>query len=199
MYLVTEAGGAYVCSRHFTSEDYILGCSDSRLNPGAVPSLSSSEKESLFTSDRTKQSLPSLASRRLYSQTSSSSFLHASRKQKTLTFDKTLQMKFVILNALKDNMVRQLMLYEPGMFGATITVGWLVLLSRCLLTVCATTSLCGWSLIMWTIATVSVMDNKRDWNDWKPRGMAGYLCVLPVSLCVSICDFWVLIAAMAQM
>lgn len=54
---------------------------------------------------------------------------------------------------------------------------------------CATRSLCGWSLIIRTVATVSVMDAKRDRNDWKPRGMAGYLCALPVSLCVSICDF----------
>lgn len=75
------------------------------------------------------------------------------------------------------------------MFGATITAAWLVLFSRCLMAVCVITSLCGWSLISRTVATVSVMDTKRERNDWKPQGMAGYLCALPVCLCVLICGF----------
>lgn len=79
--LVAEKGGAYVCSRHFTSEDYILGCSDSRLNPGAVPSLSSSKKGSLFTSHRTNRSLYRLwRSGALHGQTSGSSLLCASHR-----------------------------------------------------------------------------------------------------------------------
>lgn len=87
VYLVTEEGGAYVCSRHFTSEDYILGCSDSRLNPGAVPSLSSSKEGSLFTSDRTNPSLYCLQrAGPLDGQTFS------------LTFDETLQIKFELLD-----------------------------------------------------------------------------------------------------
>lgn len=62
VYLVTEEGGAYVCSRHFTSEDYIFGCSDSRLNPEAVPGLSSSEKrKSVYERSNKPQSLPSSA------------------------------------------------------------------------------------------------------------------------------------------
>lgn len=34
---VIKKGSTYVCSRHFTSEDYILGCNVSRLIPRAVP------------------------------------------------------------------------------------------------------------------------------------------------------------------
>lgn len=36
---VIKKGSTYVCSRDFTSEDYTLGCSVSRLIPGDVPSL----------------------------------------------------------------------------------------------------------------------------------------------------------------
>ena len=36
---VIKKGSTHVCSLHFTSEDYISGCSVSRLIPGAVPSL----------------------------------------------------------------------------------------------------------------------------------------------------------------
>lgn len=130
VYLVIKKGSTYICSRHFISEDYILGCGDSHLKPGAVPSLSNG---SLFMSNRRNSDLHGLCRASTpYDQTPSLWRFQICQGLEASSSHSHLSVTFMILNIQVDVTLRKH--YLMLAFGEQ-TLSMFTLHSMCLLVI----------------------------------------------------------------